>query len=162
MRITAIAFLLCFAGTMAHARGEIDYNESKTLTGANYRPGTVRHIVTFKFHDGVDQNAIDEVNRRFLALKDLCRRNGQPYILSIESGTSNSHEGADQGMQVAFIVTFRSQGDRNFYVGQPLIEERFSDLYDPAHLEFKRFVGPLLATPAVPNGVFVFDFTVGH
>ena len=51
-------------------------------------------------------------------------------------------------------------GDRNYYVGQPVIDPVHAQFYDPAHLAFKNFVGPMLETPVVPGGVFVFDFAV--
>ena len=50
-----------------------------------------------------------------------------------------------------FVVTFASAGDRNYYVGEPVISD--SRFIDPVHADFKAFVGPLLA----PGGVLVFD-----
>jgi hypothetical protein len=35
---------------------------------------------------------------------------GQPYITSIETGLQNSGEGADQGFEQIFLVTFKSEG----------------------------------------------------
>ena len=47
----------------------------------------------------------------------------------------------------------KSQGDRNFYVGTPLIAEKDGDdLYCQPHHKFKDFVTPLLST------VFVYDY----
>ena len=112
------------------------------------------------FHYGEDVTAQqkEEVKARFLALKQLARRDGRSYIVSIETGAENSGEGADQGLEQGFIVTFRSQGDRNYYVGQPVVTD--SAFYDPAHQAFKDFVGPLLHTSAggAVDGVTVFDF----
>jgi len=83
-------------------------------------------------------------------------RNGKPYILAIETGAQNGGESVDQGLEQAFIVTFKSQGDRNFYVGQPLFND--SNFYDVNHQAFKEFVGPLLQKN--PLGVLVFDYAV--
>ena len=146
--------------TNTRSIAEVRSTEAKKLTATNYKPGIVRHIVSFKFQPTVTQAQIDNVIQRFLQLKTEGLRYGRTYIKSIEVGSANSFEGADQGKQITFIVTFKSQGDRNYYVGQPLISENDTDYYDSAHLGFKRFVGPLLATPVVPEGVFVFDFTV--
>ena len=134
--------------------------EAKRVTSPRYKLGELRHIVAFKFQSTVTKAQVDEVVERFMRLKSECVRNGKEYIKSIEVGSANSFEGADQGKQVTFLVTFKSQGDRNYYVGQPLISESYPEYFDNAHLEFKKFVGPLLATPVVPEGVFVFDFTV--
>ncbi len=139
----------------------LNRNQYGRLTETQFKPGIVRHFVAFKFKKDIDQVQISKVVSNFLALKTLCVRNGTPYIVSIEVGKANSFEGADQGKQIGFLVTFKSEGDRNYYIGQPLIPVSEFDFYDPAHLRFKNFVGPLLETPVVPNGVFVFDFTLG-
>ncbi len=143
--------------SLAYAADPLSPEEARIQTAPAYRPGTLRHIVTFKFKPGVTQAMQNEVMKRFLKLKQDCLRNGRPYLLSVEAGRANSHEGADQGMTQGYIVSFRSEGDRNFYVGQPLISSEDTEQYDANHLAFKQFVGPLLAPD---QGAFVFDFTV--
>lgn len=81
-------------------------------------------------------------------------RKTRPFIVSIETGQQLSGEGADQNLEQAFVVTFRSQGDRNYYVGQPLVSD--AQYYEPVHQRFKEFVGPMLAS----GGVIVLDYTV--
>ena len=125
------------------------------FTASDYRPGTIRHIVLFRYASSVTQEQKNEVTQRFLALQALCKRGGRKYIVSIETGGEISGEGADQGLEQGFIVTFRSQGDRNYYVGQPVIDD--ANFYDPHHQAFKDFVGPLLDQ----SGALVFDFSVG-
>jgi hypothetical protein len=82
------------------------------------------------------------------------KRQGRRYIASIESGVQNSPEGLHRGLEHGFIVTFESEGDRNYYLGEPLITN--PACYDPIHHEFKRFVVQHVS----PTGVLVFDFTV--
>ncbi len=142
------------------ANSYLSEEEATMKTAQNYHRGTLRHLVTFKFKHGITTAQVLEVKNRFLALKNKSLRNGQRFIQSIETGAANSFEGADQGKEIGFLVTFKSEGDRNYYVGQPLINPAHQNLYDAAHLDFKNFVGPLLATPVVSEGVFVFDFTV--
>jgi len=117
---------------------------------------SVKHFVAFKYKPSVSKQEKESVINHFLALKKLAIRNSQQYIVSIETGKANSKEGADQGMEQGFIVTFKTESDRDYYVGKP-----FSNDFDPAHEEFKQFVGPLLATDANGNinGVIVFDFS---
>jgi hypothetical protein len=124
------------------------------FTASDYKPGTVRHIVLFRYASTVTPTEKREVIRRFLALKTLAKRNGKNYIVSIDTGGEISGEGADQGLEQGFIVTFRSQGDRNYYVGQPVVTD--ANFYEPAHQAFKDFVGPLLDQ----NGAVVFDFAL--
>lgn len=126
------------------------------FTSSRYKPGTVRHIVLFRYAAHVTQEQKDEAKRKFMALQTLCKRDGHKYIVSIDTGGEISGEGADQGLEQGFIVTFRSQGDRNFYVGQPVVTD--SNFYDPHHQAFKDFVGPLLDQ----NGALVFDFAVAQ
>ena len=122
------------------------------FTASNYKPGTVRHIVLFRYKKLIGSQEKAMITERFLALRQLCKRNGVPYIVSIETGTQNSGEGADQGFQQAFVVTFKSEGDRNYYVGQPIVTN--AHFYDLAHQTFKEYVGALLDQ----NGALVFDF----
>jgi len=125
------------------------------FTAPDYKPGLIRHIVLFRYNGAVSSEQKEEVIRRFLALRTLAKRNGRTYILSIETGSEISGEGLDQCLEQGFIVTFKSQGDRNYYVGQPVVTD--SSFYDPAHQAFKDFVGPLLDQ----NGALVFDLSVG-
>lgn len=126
------------------------------FTDSAYKPGLVRHVVLFRYAPTVTPEQKAEVKKRFLALRSLSVRNGRPYVVSIETGAANSGEGADQGLEQGFIVTFRSQGDRNYYVGKPIVTD--PAFIDSAHEAFKEFVGPLLDQ----NGALVFDFSVGQ
>lgn len=125
------------------------------FTAPDYKPGVLRHIVLFRYAKGITASQKQDVQRRFLNLAKLGKRDGRPYILSIEAGAENSGEGADQGLEQGYIVTFKSQGDRNYYVGQPVVTD--SRHFDLVHQAFKDFVGPQLDD----NGVIVFDFTPG-
>ena len=88
-----------------------------------------------------------------MALKQSTRAD-KPYTIDIIAGQQISGEAADGGFQQAFIVTFQSLGDRNFYVGEPIVTD--PHYYDAQHAEFKTFVQPYLAN----DGVLVFDFVV--
>jgi hypothetical protein len=125
------------------------------FTAAEYKPGKVKHIVLFRFKQGTSLAKLDEVMRRFRDLKTQATRNGKPYIVSIESGTQTSGEGAGLNMKQGFIVTFASEGDRNYYVGTPVVTD--AKFYDKTHQSFKEFVGPLLDN----SGAIVLDFTDG-
>jgi hypothetical protein len=124
------------------------------FTSPDYKPGLIRHIVLFRYAPGVTDDQKEEVKTRFLALQQLCIRDGKQYIVSIDTGSDDSGEGADQGLEQGFIVTFTSQGDRNYYVGQPVVMD--PNYYESAHQAFKDFVGPLLDK----NGALVFDFAL--
>ncbi|NEN04993.1 Dabb family protein [Diaminobutyricibacter tongyongensis] len=121
------------------------------FTASDYRPGRTTHIVLFRYRPDVTDAQRSKIARRFHALAQT-ERNGEPYIASIRSGDQCSGETAPGGHDRAFIVMFRSLGDRNFYVGEPVFSDR--EHLDIAHAEFKEFVGPFLAE----DGALVFDF----
>jgi len=125
------------------------------FTASSYRPGTIRHIVMLRYASHVSAAQKSEAMARFCALKTSATRNGQPYIRAIEAGWQHSGEQVDHGFEQVFIVTFDSEGDRNFYVGEPIVED--AGFYDPVHHAFKAWIGPLLDAP--PQGVLVVDFT---
>lgn len=95
----------------------------------------LRHVVAFKFKDTVPKEKIKEVEEAFRALKGLISE-----IVSYEWGTNNSPEKLDKGFTHGFILTFRSEKDRDAY------------LVHPEHKKFGALVGPVLAD------VFVIDF----
>lgn len=120
------------------------------FTSRDYKVGQVVHVVLFRYEPSLSDATRQEVLRRFLSLAET-QRDGAPYLVSITGGPPVGGEALDAGFEHGFVVTFASVGDRNFYVGEPVISD--SRFFDPAHADFKRFVGPLLA----PGGVIVFD-----
>jgi hypothetical protein len=133
----------------------VQQHGEEVVVAPNFRPATVRHLVLFRYKDSVTYPQRAEIKERFLALARDCRRNGDPYVVSIETGGQNSGEGADLELQQAFVVTFKSEGDRNYYVGKVIVQKDGN--YDPSHDAFKKFVGPFLREN---GGVVVFDYDV--
>ena len=123
------------------------------FTAPDFHPGNVRHMVMFRFRQSATPEQRHQVTEHFLALaKESRRPDHSPVVVSIETGVQNSGESSDLGLERAYLVTFRSEGDRNFYVGQPVVAD--SHYFDAAHEAFKTFAKPYLAK------VVVFDFTM--
>ena len=95
----------------------------------------LRHVVAFKFRDTATKEKIKEVEDAFRALKGKI-----PQIVSYEWGTNNSPEKLDKGFTHGFILSFKSEKDRDDY------------LVHPEHKKFGGQLGGLLAD------VFVIDF----
>lgn len=95
----------------------------------------LRHVVLFKFKDTSTPEQVQEVVRTFSALPDQI-----DAIYDYEWGTNVSPENLAQGYTHAFLVSFRSEADRDAY------------LPHPAHKEFGRVLGPHL------DKVLVVDF----
>jgi Stress responsive A/B Barrel Domain len=147
-----------FLFTTAYSQTALTGEEAKAFTAKDYRPGRTEHIVLFKYKEDITEEQRQLIKKQFMALKSGSKRNGIPYIASIISGSQNSLEGLNRGYEQAFIVTFRSEGDRNFYIGTPTVSD--PQYYDQMHNEFKNFIGPFLRDGE--NGILVFDFKVDH
>src|SRR5687767_10240942 len=95
----------------------------------------LRHVVAFKFKETATPEDIKKVENAFRDLKKKIKE-----IQDFEWGTNNSTEGHNKGTTHGFILTFKSEKDRDAYI------------VHPDHKEFGKLVGPLL------GDVFVIDF----
>ncbi|WP_424936168.1 MULTISPECIES: Dabb family protein [Bacteria] len=138
------------AAAAAQLQKELDEVGPAAFTAPDYKPGKVEHVVLFSYKPGTSQETIDQIANRFRALSTEAVRDGKPYIVSLVSGPQISGEKAGKNMEAGFIVEFKSEGDRNYYVGTPVVTD--PKYFEPAHAEFKDFVGPYLAD------VVVYDF----
>jgi hypothetical protein len=102
---------------------------------AGKKGNKLRHVVAFKFKDTAAKEDIKKVETAFRDLKRKIKE-----IQDYEWGTNNSPEKHNKGTTHGFILTFKSEKDRDTY------------LEHPEHKEFGKLVGPLLAD------VFVIDF----
>ena len=93
------------------------------------------HVVSFKFKETATKEQIKEVEDAFRDLKKKIKE-----IQSYEWGTNVSPEKHDKGFTHAFILSFKSEMDRDVY------------LVHPEHKAFGKQLGPILAD------VFVIDF----
>jgi hypothetical protein len=99
--------------------------------------GPVRHVVSFKFKETATPQQIQKVVDAFGELKAKI-----PVIVSFECGTNISPEKLNKGFTHCFILTFKSEKDRDLY------------LVHPAHKAFGEGLGPIL------GDVLVIDFAV--
>ena len=99
------------------------------------RTGKLNHVVSFKFKETATPSQIHQVEAAFRDLKTKIKE-----IRSYEWGTNVSSEKHDKGFTHGFILTFRTEKDRNAY------------LVHPDHQAFGKMLGPIL------GDVFVIDF----
>jgi hypothetical protein len=123
----ALALTLALVTTAA----EGDAQKPKKPAG----PTKLQHVVAFKFKEGTTPQQIQEVEKEFRALKKKI-----PQIAALEWGTNNSPENLNKGFTHCFILTFKSEADRETY------------LPHPDHKAFGKMLGPIL------GDVFVIDF----
>jgi len=102
---------------------------------ASAKPKKLLHVVSFKFKPEAGKGQIDGVVSAFRDLKKKI-----PAIQEFSWGTNVSPEKHDKGFTHAFILSFKSEKDRDDY------------LVHPDHKAFGKIVGPVLAD------VFVIDY----
>ena len=95
----------------------------------------LRHVVAFKFKQSATNEQIKQVEDAFRDLKKKIKE-----IQDYEWGTNVSKETHNKGCTHGFILTFKSETDRDTYIDHP------------AHKDFGKLVGPVL------DDVFVIDF----
>lgn len=106
-----------------------------SVHSADPAPRQLRHVVAFKFKASATPAQIREVEEAFAALKAKI-----PQIAALEWGVNNSPENLNKGHTHCFILTFKSEKDREIY------------LPHPDHKAFGKLLGPVL------EDVFVIDY----
>jgi hypothetical protein len=95
----------------------------------------LQHVVCFKFKSTATAEQIKQVEVAFEALKQKISQ-----VQTLEWGTNVSKEKRDKGFTHCFILSFKSEQDRDTYIDHP------------EHKAFGKIVGPVL------DDVFVIDF----
>ena len=89
---------------------------------------SLRHVVLFKFKDSSSKQDVQKIVDEFRALPKKI-----PVIADFEYGLNNSPEGLNDGLTHCFLVTFKSDKDRDAYLPHAAHKE-FVELLMP-HLE---------------------------
>ena len=113
----------------------LGFSLSAMAADAPSRTGKLNHVVAFKFKETATPAQVGQVEGAFRDLKKKIKE-----IRSYEWGINVSPEKHDKGFTHGFILTFRSEQDRNAY------------LVHPDHQAFGKMLGPIL------GDVFVIDF----
>jgi hypothetical protein len=108
---------------------------SVNAADAKKKKAKLRHVVAFKFKESATPAQVKQIEEAFAALPKKISQ-----VDKFEWGTNNSPEKKNKGCTHCFILTFKSEKDRDAY------------LVHPAHKEFGTLVGPTL------DDVFVLDF----
>lgn len=102
---------------------------------AKPQQGRLQHVVSFKFKENVTKEQIQQVEQAFRTLRKKVSQ-----VKNYEWGTNVSTEKRDKGFTHCFILTFKTEKDRDDY------------LVHPEHAAFVKVVLPLV------EDVFVIDF----
>jgi hypothetical protein len=115
--LAILLFAIAFVGFSAAS--------SRSATAADDAARTLRHVVLFKFKDTSTPADVERIVAAFRGLPAKIKE-----IAGFEWGTDVSPEGKAQGFTHCFLVTFKSEADRDAY------------LPHSAHKEFVGVVGP--------------------
>ena len=74
----------------------------------------IRHIVIFKYRNGVTPEQVKTISDAFWALKDRI-----PGIIGFEAGVNNSPENLNRGFTQVFQLTFTDAAARDAYLPHP-------------------------------------------
>jgi hypothetical protein len=105
------------------------------MTSSAQAAGKLHHVVCFKFKSTASPDDIKKVEEAFKELKHKI-----PQVASLDWGTNVSPEQRNKGFTHCFLLSFKSDKDRDAY------------LEHPEHKAFGKIVGPVL------EDVFVIDF----
>ncbi len=117
MKNLFLTFAMAFAAMSAFAQ-----NKAKTPTNA------VQHMVLFKFKADITPAKLKELEVGFASLPAQIKE-----IVGFQWGINSSPEKLDKGFTHGYILTFKTEKDRDAY------------LPHPAHVAFGNLVKPWLA-----------------
>ncbi|MCC7336912.1 MAG: Dabb family protein [Pirellulaceae bacterium] len=83
-------------------------------TAADKQAKLLRHVVMFQFKDSASTEDVQHIIAEFKALPSKI-----PAIAAFEYGTDNSPEGLSDGFTHCFLLTFKSEADRDAYLPHP-------------------------------------------
>lgn len=83
-------------------------------TAADKPDKLLRHVVLFQFKDSASKADVQRLIEQFEGLPSKI-----PAIAAFEYGTDNSPEGLADGFTHCFLLTFKSEADREAYLPHP-------------------------------------------
>ena len=127
MRIILFICFLIGSGTAFNHLSNDEANSTTTKEEA-MKGKALRHVVLFNFKDSAMDKDVKEIEDAFHGLSKTIKE-----IKDFEWGKNNSPEGLDQGFTHCFVVTFKSEEDRDAYLPHP-DHKKFVELLEP-HLD---------------------------
>lgn len=133
LRISSAILLMLFSGCIQTDIKEVSKEEKAKIMKERK---LLRHVVIFKFNDDAPEKEVEKLNKTFAELKDYI-----PVIQDFEWGLNDSPEDFHQDFTHCYMLTFKSEKDRD-------------SIYTPhpKHQAFVASLGPFL------EKVFVVDY----
>lgn len=125
--ILMVCFLVTAAMTLSHTFAK-DQTENAGHPDVAQPTKLLRHVVLFQFKESSSPAEVQAVVDAFAALPGKI-----PEIAGFEYGENNSPEGLNDGLTHCFLVSFKSEQDREIYLPHPA-HRAFVEVLKP-HLE---------------------------
>lgn len=106
-QISLVCTALFFACFISSCGAEIK-NKDIMKEEVKNEAKVLRHVVIFKFKDETNEAAVNKINDSFNALPDYI-----PVIQDFEWGLNDSPEDLHQGFTHCYMLTFKSEEDRD-------------------------------------------------
>lgn len=122
--IGLIASILCGA-CIGNTEKQVEQEQKKEVTMQTMEnEKLLRHVVIFKFNDDASEEAVAEINKNFGELKEHI-----PVIQDFEWGLNDSPEDFHQDFTHCYLLTFKSEEDRDsIYTPHPKHQEFVASL----------------------------------
>ncbi|UZP45290.1 hypothetical protein NXS19_013102 [Fusarium pseudograminearum] len=110
---------------------------------------TVTHILLVSFKPSASQATVDSICNRIIAFKETCLDpDGKPYVLATNGwkpyqqvlatsgGINNNPEHSNKNMTHGFIIEFRNDADRVYFLNVDVAHKEFVEHIDPNNNDF--------------------------
>jgi Stress responsive A/B Barrel Domain len=104
------AVLLCAVSTISVYMGPVFVGRNISVA-QDTQAKPLRHVVLFKFKDSASKEQVEKLVNEFRGLSKKI-----PTIAEFEYGVNNSPEGLNEGLTHCFLVTFKTEKDRDAYL----------------------------------------------
>jgi len=119
---------VCGVATLVTLAAIVGLQEARGQQQSKEPQSMLRHVVLFQFKESSSEADVAKIVDEFRNLGKKI-----PQIADFEYGVNNSPEGLADGLTHCFLVTFKSEEDRDAYLPHPE-HLGFVDLLNP-HLE---------------------------
>ena len=116
MKVTLVItclIVMMSVSTVSHGQKK-DSKKSKDSQGVESKEQLLRHVVLFKFKDSSSAEDVKKVEDAFRHLSQKLK-----LIKNFEWGKNNSPENLNGGLTHCFLVTFKTEKDRDEYLTHP-------------------------------------------
>ncbi|KWU42984.1 hypothetical protein RHOSPDRAFT_35488 [Rhodotorula sp. JG-1b] len=96
----------------------------------------VYRVILVQYKADLDSEAKERIARGYLALAEQCKRDGQSYF-TVGGGANISQEGLSGTTEQAFVVTFPSREDLDYFIRHDPVRAKYKEQIMPSFEELR-------------------------